>query len=50
MDFLFEHSGLIVSVLFFTMFTAIAIWAYLPSNKQMLQEHGSIPLKEDHHG
>ena len=45
--FIVQHSGLIVSVLFFTMFSAIAIWSYLPRNKRRLQSYGHIPLESD---
>lgn len=50
MDFITAHSGTIVSVLFFTMFTGIALWAYWPANKQRLQELGNIPFREESHG
>lgn len=49
MDIIALHSGLIVTVLFFAMFTGIAIWSYLPRNKQRLQSYARIPL-EDRHG
>ena len=47
MDFLVQHSGLIVSLWFFTMFTGIALWAYLPRNKGRLQSYAQIPLEDD---
>ena len=47
-DVIADHSGMIVSVLFFTMFTGIGIWSYLPRNKQRLQSYGDIPLEDDH--
>jgi len=49
-DFLTIHSGVIVSVLFFTMFVGIAIWSYLPRNKRRLQNYGNIPFEGDDHG
>ena len=49
-EFIFEHSGLIVSLLFFSMFTGIAGWAYWPGNKRRLQEYANIPLEEDTYG
>ena len=48
-EFMFQNSGLIVSVLFFTMFVGIAIWAYLPGNKGRMLEDANIPFKEDNH-
>lgn len=45
MEFIVNHSGEITSVFFFTLFTGIAFWAYLPRNKKKLQEHATIPLK-----
>ncbi|MDE3060367.1 MAG: cbb3-type cytochrome c oxidase subunit 3 [Pseudomonadota bacterium] len=48
MNFIVTHSGLIVSVLFFTMFSIIALWSYLPRNKQRLQSYAHIPLGDDH--
>lgn len=50
MAFLIAHSGLIVSLLFFTMFSGIAIWSYLPRNKQRLQGYANIPLQEESYG
>jgi cytochrome c oxidase cbb3-type subunit IV len=50
MEYIAGHSGIIVSLLFFTMFMGILLWAYWPGNKQRLQEHAMIPLKEDGHG
>ena len=49
MNFLFEHSGLIVSVMFFTMFSGIALWSYLPRNKSRLQNYANIPLGDETH-
>jgi cbb3-type cytochrome oxidase subunit 3 len=49
MNFIAEHSGLIVSVLFFTMFIAIAAWSYMPRNKHRLQSYADIPLRESEH-
>lgn len=50
MDFLTAHSGEITSVFFFTLFTGIACWAYLPRNKEKLQELAKIPLEGDGNG
>ena len=47
MNFLIDHSGIIVSVLFFTMFVGIAIWSYLPRNKRRLQSYADIPLEDN---
>lgn len=39
--------GLIVLVSFTLAFIGIAVWAYLPRNKQQMKAHGEIPFKED---
>jgi hypothetical protein len=44
MEFITQNSGLIVSLLFFGMFSLIAIWSYLPRNKERLQGYAYIPL------
>lgn len=40
--------GAMVTLSFFIGFVAIAIWAYLPGNKDRLKSYGQIPLEEDH--
>jgi cbb3-type cytochrome oxidase subunit 3 len=40
--------GVTVTVCFFIAFVAIAVWAYLPGNKDRLKSYGQIPLEEDH--
>jgi cbb3-type cytochrome oxidase subunit 3 len=50
MDFLLMNTGLIATLLFFGVFTGIALWAYWPANKDRLQNHAYIPLKEGEHG
>jgi len=45
-DWVSQHSGLIILLAFFTAFVGIAIWAYLPENKARLEDHAQIPLKE----
>jgi cbb3-type cytochrome oxidase subunit 3 len=49
MDWLTDHSGVIVTVGFFSAFTVIAIWAYLPSRRRSIQEQAMIPFKEHTH-
>ena len=49
MDFIAENSGVIVSLLFFTMFVGIALWAYWPGNKRRLQSYANIPLQGETH-
>ncbi len=44
-DWVSNSSGIIVTVIFFTVFLGIAIWAYLPSNKKNLEDQGMIPFK-----
>lgn len=50
MNWLTDHSGTIVTVVFFTLFVIIVIWAYLPSNKKSIQDQAMIPFKEDKDG
>lgn len=43
--------GLIGLLFFFCMFVGIAIWAYIPGRKNILEELKNIPLRdEDEHG
>jgi cbb3-type cytochrome oxidase subunit 3 len=45
-----DHAPLIALLFFFIVFVGIAFWALKPSNKQRLQAHAQIPLKEEKNG
>ncbi len=47
MSFLFDHAAIISLLFFFVVFVFIAINAYRPRMKQVLQEHAQIPLREE---
>lgn len=49
MQALFSHAdiGLSMLLFFFSIFVGIAVWAYRPANKQMLESYKQIPLKEN---
>jgi cbb3-type cytochrome oxidase subunit 3 len=38
-----NHSIIVVM----TSFVALTLWAYWPSNKAKIEEHGAIPLRDD---
>jgi cbb3-type cytochrome oxidase subunit 3 len=40
------HSILVVM----SVFIAMALWTYWPSNKRQLESHGTIPLRDDRLG
>lgn len=42
--------GIIVLIAFFVAFAGIALWAYLPANKDKMTQHGNIPFIEDRYG
>ena len=46
MDYIANNSGVITTVVFFTVFVLVAVWAYLPANKTKLNDHAMIPLQE----
>lgn len=50
MDTLINTAPTIGLIFFFLIFTGIALWSLLPSNKQRLQEYGQIPLMEEPNG
>jgi cbb3-type cytochrome oxidase subunit 3 len=50
MDWLATHGGTLVLLMFFVMFVAFGIWAYLPSNKNKMDTYGHIPLQESRDG
>jgi cbb3-type cytochrome oxidase subunit 3 len=39
--------GITGLLFFFAIFVGVAIWAYLPRNKQKIEAYKQIPLKED---
>jgi cbb3-type cytochrome oxidase subunit 3 len=49
MHALFAHAdiGLAMLLFFFSMFVGIAVWALRPANKEMIESHKYIPLKEN---
>jgi cbb3-type cytochrome oxidase subunit 3 len=50
MSAVLDHAPLIGLLFFFVLFVAIAVWTYLPRNKNRLRSHGSIPLKDENDG
>ena len=42
--------GIIVLVAFTVAFIGIALWVYLPKNKQRMQAYGNIPFQEAQDG
>jgi len=49
-DWLAHYGPQIGTLFFFTTFVGIAVWAFWPSNKTVLDECGKIPFKEQDHG
>jgi len=47
MDFLTQYSAIIGLLFFFAAFVGIALWAFLPKNKEEIESHKNIPLSED---
>ena len=50
LDWLTHNSAIITTIFFFTMFVGIAIWAYLPKNKDVIQSDAMIPFHEQEQG
>ncbi|MGE0754322.1 MAG: cbb3-type cytochrome oxidase subunit 3 [Alphaproteobacteria bacterium] len=48
-DFISQHAGVIGLLFFFSVFSGIAIWAFRPKNKQMIESYKYIPLSEETH-
>ncbi len=46
-DWLTDNSGTIITVVFFVAFVSISLWAYIPSNKNKLQDRAMIPFQEE---
>lgn len=42
-----QYSGYVMLLGFFAGFCGIAIWVFLPKNKDILNKHAEIPLRED---
>jgi cbb3-type cytochrome oxidase subunit 3 len=49
-DWLANHGGMLVLMMFFILFLAFSLWAYLPANKTKMRAYGHIPLKEEDNG
>ena len=49
MDLLSQHAGMIGLLFFFSVFIGIAVWAFRPKNKQMIESYKYIPLSEGEH-
>lgn len=49
-DYLSQHAGLVGLLFFFSVFVGIALWAFLPARKQLVESYKYIPLSEDKHG
>ena len=47
--FLSSNAGTVGLLFFFVIFTGIAIWAYLPRNREKLEAHKFIPIKGGEH-
>lgn len=47
LDFLRDHAGMIGLLFFFIVFVGVALWAFLPSQKQKLESYKFLPLQED---
>jgi cbb3-type cytochrome oxidase subunit 3 len=48
-DFLAINAGMIGLLFFFIVFSGVAIWAFLPSQKEIIEKNKYIPLLEDNH-
>jgi cbb3-type cytochrome oxidase subunit 3 len=48
-DFLAINAGMIGLLFFFIVFSGVAVWAFLPSQKEKIENHKYIPLTEDNH-
>lgn len=46
-DILSHNAGLIGLLFFFGVFITVALWAFLPSQKQKLESYKFLPLQED---
>ncbi|NBX74451.1 MAG: cbb3-type cytochrome c oxidase subunit 3 [Alphaproteobacteria bacterium] len=49
MTWFIDHAPQIGLIFFFVVFLLVAVWAYWPANKQKLEQHASIPLKDGQH-
>lgn len=45
-EWISQFSGYVLLLVFFTAFTGIWIWAYLPANRNKLEQHRNIPFRE----
>ena len=50
MDWLVQHGPLVATLCFFVGFVGIALWAYLPRNRERMNQYGQIPFKERDNG
>ena len=50
LDWLTHNAPIVTTVFFFLMFVGIAIWAYLPKNKNNIQNNAMIPFLEQEQG
>lgn len=48
-DFLAINAGMIGLIFFFIVFSGVVIWAFLPSQKEKIENLKYIPLTEDNH-
>lgn len=46
-NWLAENAGMTGLLFFFSVFCGIVYWAFRPSQKQIIEDHKYIPLKED---
>lgn len=50
MDWVADNAGMIGLLFFFSVFTGIVGWLYMPGMKKQIEVLGEIPLREDDHG
>lgn len=49
MDMLASHAGVIGLLFFFFVFVGIALWAFRPGRKNVIESYKYIPLSEESH-
>lgn len=45
-EWISQHGGYALLLVFFIAFTGIGVWAYLPVNRSKLEQHRNIPFRE----
>lgn len=49
MAWLYQHGGYAMLLVFFIIFSGVALWVYLPRNRQRLEDFRNIPFKGEGH-